>query len=428
MPAYSADLDVDALKAELVEQRKLIDQLLANQKAQPVAAPATAPAAAPVASEVGAATTGIQFKVYGVADVSLVNANSGFGRKTRIEGGGGMSASRLGFSASRTFDNGIQALAVLEGGLQIGSGGMGGAAPVLGLNDTFGSSGGAPGTGPQIFARQAFGGLAGRFGQVTIGRQYTGSYIAAAVVGSAWPDGLYGTTASFAPLIGGMPTRVNNSIVWMTPKVGGFKAVATYTSGANNNVDVATVNSTTTTTTDKAGQGWDLAGLYSMGPLNVALTTWNVNNNVYATVGETALAKKKGVQLSANYDFGPVKLATNIVHGTISGGNYENVTKTLSNATSYSLSMIVPIGTQHRVMATATSFNDKSLLNRDAKLFGLAYMYTMATNTNLYVSVGKMANNANASYTLPDAANLVGTTSAAGVRPTGVEVGLNYAF
>ncbi|HEU0203980.1 MAG TPA: porin [Burkholderiaceae bacterium] len=410
MPAY-ADAELDALKQEMAAQRKMIDELRAGQ--QKPAAPAP-----------GAT----QFSVYGIADVGIVNADSGFGRKTRLEGGGGLASSRLGMRATKTFEGGVRALAVAEAGVHFDTGSTGNQAPTRGINVTQASSGGADGSGSQIFARQIFAGLAGeKFGQLTIGRQYTGSYVAAAVVGSAWPDGLYGTTASFTPIIGGMPTRVNNSIVWSTPAVVGLRGVLTYTTGSENNVAAPTAATATTTTTDEAGQGWDAALLYNIGGFNAAVTTWNVNNTSWVTAGETGLAERKGFQVSANYNFGFLKVSANYVNGKIEGGNYENVTRVLSKADGYGVSMLVPIG-NHNLVATYTSVNDKSALNRDGKLLGVGYFYKLFTDTAIYVHYGKMNNNANGSYTLNDATNLVGNLSTPGFDPSSVGVGLNYRF
>ncbi len=441
MPAYSADAEVDALRQELAAQRKMIEQLLANQKAAPSSSPNSAedvekklqaggkqPLTAPANPPTPGTGTAIdtQLRFYGLADIALVEQNSGFGNKTRIDGSGGMQASRLGVQATRAFGN-IKATAVAELGVQFDSGSTGGTAPALGVNDTAVSSSGAPGTGPQIFSRQIWAGIDAGFGQVSVGRQYTGSYIAVAVVGSAFGDGLYGNTGSFTPLLGGMPTRMNNSVIWATPKVAGFYGVFSATTGSENNVNSSTVLTPTTTTNDKAGRGLDLAAFYSGGPLQAAVSAWSVNNTSWVTAGETGLAKKTGYQLAANYDLGFVKLFGNFVSGKIAGGNYQNVTKTLSNATGYGVSALFPFG-NHHVVVTYTDVNDKSLLNKDGKLYGLSYWYTLFQNTDLYASAGYMQNSANATYPLNDAANDVGNVTRPGFNPRGVMTGIKYRF
>jgi predicted porin len=370
---------------------------------------------------------------YGIADVSLVNADSGFGRKTRVDGSGGMQASRLGLRANREFKSGITALATLEAGVQFDNGSAGASAPVLGVNNTNASSGGANGTGNRLFARQAFAGLRGPFGQVAVGRQYTGSYIGGVGIGAAaWPDGFYGNPGLLLPLIGGMPTRVDNAIVYLTPIAKGAGAVLTYTAGTENNTSAPTANGTpATTVTDKAGRGVDLLVRYTNGPLTAGISAWSINNGSYnMTGGETGLAKKRGVQLAGNYNFGWMLISGAYVSGKIGDGNYEAVTKTLSKADGWGIAARFPFGEEnrHNLWFGYSTLNDKSLQDRDAKMYGVAYWYQLEQNTRVYANWGATHNNANGMYALPDAGNLVGNVTRPGVKPNGIQIGLNYNF
>jgi predicted porin len=414
-PAFGANAEIEALKQEVAAQRKIIERLLSGQEARPGNASEAAGSAAP--------KTNVTF--YGVADVNVSSMDTGAGRKTSFNGGGGWSASRLGVKVDQPFDNGLSAVAVAEAGVQFDTGSTGAAAVTPGI-DTTASSGGAPGNGSQIFARQIYAGLAGDFGKATIGRQYAGSYFAVAVVGSAQGEGLYGNAASYTPIIGGMPTRVNNALVYASPKIAGLSGVATYTTGSENNVNTS-VPVGATTTNDKAGRGWDLALFYSLGRFNAAATTWQLKNNAWATAGETGLATKKGYQFAANYDFGAVKVFGDYVRGKISGGNYENVTKTLSDSTGWGLSALVPLG-RHAFIAKYTVLNDKSLLNQDARIYSLAYGYELYKNTTLYANWGKVLNSDNAAYNLLNAGDLVGRVRTPGETVTGIMAGVNVKF
>jgi hypothetical protein len=435
-PSFAADPEVEALKAELAAQRKLIDQLLVNQgQARGQASPSEAsdvqqrldsqqkgPINAPIAAT-GAAAPPVRF--YGVADVAVTSMNSGYGNKVRVDGGGGFSASRLGVQVTKNIGS-VKVTALAEGGVQFSTGSTGAATPALGVNASTPSSGGAPGTGSQVFSRQMWAGLDAGIGMVSIGRQYTGSYLAQATVGAAHGDGLYGDVVTFASIVGGMPTRQNNSIVWSTPRVADFRGILMYFAGSENNVSGTTAVGTTSTN-DKAGRGLDVAGIYSAHGVEATITGWDYNGASWVTAGETGLAKRKGYQLGANYDFGAFRLFGDFVHGTISGGNYQNVTKALSDSNGYSASVLVPFG-PHKLMATWTRVDDKSLLNRDASLLGVAYWYELASDTTLYTSLGRMVNNGNASYALNDGANLVGSVARPGFNATGFEAGLNYKF
>lgn len=420
-----ADSEIEALKRELAEQKQLIGKLLAAQESQKqINAKMEAQTVAKVPPAAETSPSGIS--VYGVADVNVSSMNSGAGHKVSF-GSGGLSSSRIGVKGERGLGGDLKVVGLAEAGILLDTGSTGNASVVPGINNSAASSGGQLGTGSQLFSRQVYAGLAsGRFGSVTIGRQYAGSYLAAAVTGNAMGVGFYGYSGSILPLVG-MPTRVNNSMVYQTPSFYGLTGYLTYTTGSENNVVSDTVVSGTTKTNDKAGQGYDLALFFKHGPFNAALTGWNIYNASYESAGEIGLARKTGWQVAANYDFGVVKLHATAVGGKISGGNYESVTKSLSKSTGWSVSAAVPIGS-HRIYTSYTSFNDRSPLNKDAKLWGLGYSYDLYANTKLYASWGKMLNSQNAKYSLADGGNLVGNVITSGFDPEGYMAGLNYSF
>ncbi len=437
-PVLAADVDseVEALKQELAAQRKLIEQLLAKQAEAPKSPTDTSELqqqlrdreksaiSAPVPAKSDNPSTP-QFRLYGIADVSVNQANSGYGPKTRLEGTGGFSNSRLGVQATSTVGQ-VKVTALAEAGVQFDTGEAGNATPATGANVSTPSSGGTLGTGSQVFSRQMWAGIDAGFGQVSIGRQYAGSYFMMGAIGSAHGDGLYGNLTSLLPVVGAMPTRLNSSIAWSTPQVANLRGQFTYSTGSENNTHGNVVTGATTISS-KSGQGFDMTGVYAFAKGQAAVSTWNLNNATFVTAGETAIAKKKGFQLAANYDFGVVQIFGDFIHGTISGGNYQEVTKTLSSATGYGLSAIVPFG-KSKFSAGWTRLNDMSLLNKDATLYGVSYWYELMPNALLYATAGKVLNNRNANYSLLDGGNLDGNVARVGFHPNGVEGGMNYRF
>lgn len=372
----------------------------------------------------GAALAQTTNTFYGVLDVDVMSADSGYGQSLTL-GSGGLSASRLGLNGERQIEGSLKAVYVLEAGLSVDTGVVGNGAVTNGVNATSPSSGSLLGNGSQIISRQAFFGLKNELGSLTIGRQYSGSYGAAAM-GNALSVGLLGSSASLLPVVGGMPTRLNNALVYLSPAMAGVSAQLSYTTGNENNVDRNTAVGSTTTNAS-AGRGFDLAVAYTSGPLYAAVTAWQVNNSSFVTLGETDLAVKSGAQLVANYDFGVAKVYANYASGTIQGGNYENVSKALSQSSAWSLSGAVPFG-KTRVLLSYTELNDKSAQNKSAQLLGLALTYSLAEKTTVYAAYGKLNNNANASYSLSNSGDLVGNVSSAGFSPSGVMVGLNLSF
>lgn len=439
LPAY-AETEIEALKRELADQRKqmaeqraMIEKLLAVQGAQKEsiekieARPAQA--AAQASGPAGPAGQGINvmkgLTLYGTLDVNVASTNSGYGRKTTV-GSGGMTASSIGLKGERELMEGLRVVGEAEMGVDFSTGSVSNGPIDNGINKGVPTSGALLGTGNQLFSRQAYVGLASdTYGQVTLGRQYTASYVAAALMGNAFGAGFYGTSGDFLPIIGGMPTRLNNSIVYRSPNLSGFSVWATYTVGNENNVNETTVSGTGRVT-DSSGAGWDLGVFYRGEKLTAGATAWDLYNASFAQ-NETDLAKKRGWQVMANYDFGFAKVYGNYVSGRISGGNYENVTKTLSKADGWSLSGSVPFG-RHTFIASYTRVDDKSLLNRDGSLVGIGYTYKFQDATWLYLNWGKQFNNSNASYSLLNGGDLVGSVVKPGYDPSGVMMGINSRF
>jgi len=430
-PAF-AETEIDALKRELAEQRQLIQQLMKNQEEQKKTEIQTGGPARGAGLQMGVPTgPSGTLTIYGVADVSASTVNSGYGQKSTI-GSGGMSSSRIGFKGEKELGDEIKAVYLMEAGILFDTGSVGTGAITPGINNTAVSSGGQTSNGSQIFSRQIYAGLATRFGTVTAGRQYAGSYTSS-VMSAAMGAGFFGSSAGLLPVIGGMPTRLNNSLVYASPKVAGFSGQLTLSSGSENNVNMVTpvAAGSTTVTTDKAGRGGDLALYYSAGPLNATVTAWNVDNASYVAPAtgpqETGLAKRRGWQVGGSYNLGFATLYGNYVAGRISGGNYENVTGTLSKADGWSVSAGIPLW-RGKALVSYSQLDDKSIKNRDANLLGLAYTYKLQDSTTLYGTWGKVLNKTNGTYSLTDGGNLVGTVAKPGYDPSGYMLGVNHVF
>ena len=430
-PAF-AESEVDALKHELAEQRQLIQQLFKKLEEQKKTDIQTGGPARSAGLQMGVPTASSgALTIYGVADVSASTVNSGYGQKSTI-GSGGMTSSRIGLKGEKELGEDLKAVYLMEAGLLFDTGTVGTGGITPGINNTAVSSGGQTSGGSQIFSRQIYAGLQTRFGTVTAGRQYAGSYTSS-VISAAMGAGFFGSSAGLLPLIGGMPTRLNNSLVYASPKVAGFSGQLTLSSGSENNINMVTPTTAgaTTMTTDKAGRGGDLALYYSGGPLNATFTAWTLDNASYLVPAsgahETGLAKRRGWQVGGSYNLGFATLHGNYVNGRISGGNYENVTATLSRADGWSLSAGIPVW-GGKAYASYSQLDDKSLKSRDVSLLGLGYAYKLQNSTTLYGTWGKVLNKATASYSLTDGGNLVGTVAKPGYDPNGYMVGVNHVF
>ena len=148
---------------------------------------------------------------------------------------GGQSGSRIGFKGSEDLGSGYYADFVLEGGINV---------------DTGGSA-----QGGQLFGRQAFGALRTPFGTASAGRQYSSVYIQSSGEFSEFSNVSVGATTAviggfaggYEPIRGsanntatstatgselnGSPARVNDSFRYITPVFEGFKASFLYGAG-----------------------------------------------------------------------------------------------------------------------------------------------------------------------------------------------------
>ncbi|MGK5079285.1 porin [Janthinobacterium sp. HLX7-2] len=428
MPAF-AETEIETLRRELAEQKQLIQKILAAQETQKTQDVQTGGPnrGAGLQAGVPAGPVTPALTIYGVADIDVSRADSGFGNKMNI-GSGGYTASRLGIKGEKDLGNDIKAVYLMEAGLSMNTGTVGTGVPTLGINNTVASNGALTSAGTQFFSRQIYAGLMTPAGTITAGRQYAGSYLASVSDSTAMGAGLYGSSATLLPVIASMPTRLNNSLVYISPKMRGVTAQLTLTTGSGNNVNTV-VGTATSSTTDSAGRGGDLALFYANGPFKAAVTAWNVRNASFnPSLGETGLASRKGFQAGANYQFGIARIYATYVQGKIAGGGYERGSKILSKASGWSVSAGVPMG-GGTALASYTRANDKSLIaDRDVSLVGLAYTYKLFETTTLYGSWGKMINQRNASYSLSNGGDLVGTVSPVGFNPSGLMIGLNQVF
>ena len=137
--------------------------------------------------------------MYGLLDQAVdYNTNvdaAGHNRVWMPSLGGGMFPSRIGFKGSEDLGNGLQAIFTLETGVYV---------------DT-----GTTGQGSRLFGRQAWVGLAGKWGQLTLGRNYNMLYNSMPEVEIIGPT-QYGL-GSIEPAI---PNgRTDNSIAYRAPSM-----------------------------------------------------------------------------------------------------------------------------------------------------------------------------------------------------------------
>lgn len=196
----------------------------------------------------GTAAAQSSVSVYGLLDLAAVRESGGAAGAVTKLSSGVSAGSRIGFKGSEDLGGGLSALFLIENGFQA---------------DT-----GAAGQGGLLFGRQAYVGLQGSFGSVTVGRQYTPQY---QTVAGADPfgSGSAGDSKNLMPA-SGIGSRTDNTVKYASPTVRGVSGELAYAPG-----EVAGSSA--------AGRQIGAALTYSSGALRARLG-YHYRNNDTATV------------------------------------------------------------------------------------------------------------------------------------------------
>jgi predicted porin len=229
--------------------------------------------------------------IYGSIDYGYTVQNKNVEKGVRSRQGLDSSvskANRIGFKGTEDLGNGLKAVFVLETGLNGDAGSM--------FKDN---------------NRQSFAGLAGGFGTVAFGRQYTPQHLFTGVVD---PFGNNGIGAGGNALV--KDKRLDNLVAYISPTWGGFSFVTGYTnsySGNESNENKVDGQFGTHNTRVLA-----FAPSYTNGGLFVGLNYHQAKfNDSNPTFDIEHLRVYEGY---AAYDFGPVKLGALYGHRTTSIG------------------------------------------------------------------------------------------------------------
>lgn len=313
--------------------------------------------------------------VYGVADSYMDFGNNGQNSVTRLQSGG-IFGSRIGFRGTEDLGGGLKALFTLENGFNIDDGSLG--------------------QGGLLFGRQAFVGLSGNAGTVTLGRQYSPLFLTLATYGLGGGMGWGNASNYFAdPSV----LRINNSIVYASPTQSGFTVKAMHGFGEN----TVSGQSTLGDTNNISGQ-YD-AGAFSANMTYLRRNTTASNTDTWAVAG-------------VSYNFGVATVATQYQvkrdDARVARNDYFEIGATipLTNA-----SLLVDFG----------KFKNKVVDNANASVLSVRYDYFLSKRTTLYAGVAKLRNDANSNF------GINGATGAAlavanGNSPRAIITGIRHTF
>ena len=288
--------------------------------------------------------------LYGKIDTSLVFTDTA-GVSTTSLNAGSLSGSRWGMTGTEDLGGGLRAVFTLEGGMDTSTAEVG--QSTAGMN-------------PKIFGRQAFVGVSGNLGTLTVGRQYTPTdkvfgIDAAGAAGVAGGGAMYATFCSnYANIDSKCVGRQDNSINYSLPAMGGVVG----------NVMMGLDESSTT-----IQQAQKLVGVhvgYSAGPL--ALTF--ASDTITAT---NAAKSDTGWLVGGNYDLGAAKLSLIFAGGTSTADTVDS---------GWALGAGIPMGATTIAVAYAREASKASGASAEAvtTAWGGNVIYNLSKRTNVYAS------------------------------------------
>ncbi|CAN7542600.1 porin [Pseudoduganella sp. LjRoot289] len=305
--------------------------------------------------------------LYGVADAGLVYESGGSAGRVKALSSGVASGNRIGFKGKEDLGGGMAAFFQLENGYNI---------------DT-----GTAGQGGLLFGRQAFAGLSGAAGAVSMGRQYSPYYKVMRDAADPFGIGLAGNSLN---IMAGN-TRVDNMVEYQSPRYLGWSADIAYGAGE-----------TPGGSARNRSVGAGLA--YTSGRFGAHLVHHRRENAAASDhAGNTLLAVK--------YDLG-VALAS-LAHARNQGLAGSDSRDTL-------LGLTVPLGA-HKVLASVIVHRDGTPAGRDARQWALAYLYGLSRRSDLYAARGHIDNRNGAAFR-------VGNGTDAGSGDTAFNLGVRHTF
>lgn len=324
----------------------------------------------------GVASAQTNVTIYGVADIGIqridTNAAGAAGEARWGLDSGMQSGSRLGFKGSEDLGGGLAGIFTLENG--------------------FGLDTGALGQGGLLFGRQAWVGLSGGFGAVKLGRQYTPIFNALDSI-DPFGTGITGDGSGIIAVFRPYGIRMNNTITYSAPSLGGFNGQIAYGLG-----EVAG-------STSAAAQLGASIG-YENGPINAVFAYHDANTATGTGDARTAM-------LGATYDFRVIK-----AHAAYADNRDEVGATRTGRSRDAMLGVSVPLGAG-TILASFTRHDDRLGAGAaDADFWGVGYTHNLSKRTNLYTSYSRVKN---------DAGSAIGS-GAAGVDVNWVNVGVRHKF
>lgn len=288
--------------------------------------------------------------IYGIVDAGVVRESGGTAGSVTNISSGIASGSRLGFRGKEDLGGGLSAIFTLENG--------------------FNADTGQAGQGGLLFGRQAFVGLSGNFGTVTLGRQYTPYYKTLRDIGD--PFGAVSLAGRSGNLFA-TNTRANNMVEYVSQAYSGVR------------VDLAWAPGEVAGDSTRSRQFGGSVG-YTGGPLTLQAAYHRIDN-------ATATDKVRNTLVSGNYKFAKV---TGYASYAINKG------PTTADSHDMLVGVAVPVGA-HRLLFSHVRHDDRAARNMDANQWGIGYHVPLSKRTDVYAAYARIQNHNGAAFRVGNA-------------------------
>jgi len=315
----------------------------------------------------GGAAAQSNVTIYGVVDAGVEHQKISAGSagpavtKTQLVNGT-FAMSRLGFRGAEDLGDGLRAFFQLEHGFNVDDGTV---------------------TGAAFWGRKAIVGLGGRWGELSMGRDYTPGFWVQFYtdVNTFAMYGNSGTMSAFA--LTGM-LRANNGVYYVSPEINGFRGRLTYTFGDESS-----------TAPKDAGRIIGLSGEYRSSTLSAGV--YHQERKSVFPANSTTSEKNVYQGITGMYDFGSWALSAGLTRYDPAGPD----TATAGVVKSLWGGAIVRFATSDlRINVGRVTTAVTGPTEGKSTLVGLNYSYYLSKKTNVYIGAGQVRNNVSAQFGL----------------------------
>ncbi|MBG9389364.1 porin [Caenimonas aquaedulcis] len=359
-------------------------------------------ALAALASFAGVASAQSSVTLFGIVDATIAYGHGSVANKTQLTNSG-YNSSRLGFRGTEDLGGGMSASFWLEAGLN-NDDGQG--AATNSNNQASGAGAAVAGRQGLTFNRRSTVSLAGGFGEIRLGRDYTPQFWNLTVFDPFGTNGV-GTTQTLNSIITGVTSvRASNTVGYFLPgNLGGFYGQVQYYMGENLSNAVDTFVPPRSTKKDGTGMGIRLG--FANGPFNVAFAT---SKTRYAA-GDVTQSN-----IGGQYDFGMAKLQAHYSRdkndGLVVGG---------ATGKGWLIGGLIPVGAGE-IRLAYSRYEVNTVGTPESKKWALGYVHNLSKRTALYATVARVNNSGGA------ASALNGSVTGANTNSSGYDFGVRHSF